>query len=111
MRSLSTRGAKARIVERSSSGVSHFLNNRYPELNGCPKSASSAKVVESKLTKHHKNESIQGRDRHRFLTWNWRRHCQRLASDGLAAVVNYAGRAADAENIVQEIRAAGGLWP
>ena len=38
-----------------------------------PNVASSWKVVESKLTNHHENESIQGRDRHRFLTWNWRR--------------------------------------
>ena len=33
---------------------------------------------------------------------------KRLASDGLAVIVNYAGHAADAENVVQEIRAAGG---
>ena len=32
---------------------------------------------------------------------------KRLASDGLAVIVNYAGHAADAENVVQEIRAAG----
>jgi 3-oxoacyl-[acyl-carrier protein] reductase len=31
-----------------------------------------------------------------------------LASDGLAVIVNYAGHAADAETVVQEIRAAGG---
>ena len=28
---------------------------------------------------------------------------KRLASDGLAVIVNYAGHAADAENVVQEI--------
>ena len=33
---------------------------------------------------------------------------KRLASDGLAVVINYAGRAADAEKVVQEIEAAGG---
>ena len=33
---------------------------------------------------------------------------KRLASDGLAVIVNYAGHAADAETVVQEIRAAGG---
>jgi len=33
---------------------------------------------------------------------------KRLASDGLAVVVNYAGRVADAEQVVQEIQAAGG---
>ena len=33
---------------------------------------------------------------------------KRLASDGLAVIVNYAGLAADAENVVQEISAAGG---
>ena len=33
---------------------------------------------------------------------------KRLASDGLAVVVNYAGRVADAEKVVQEIQAAGG---
>ena len=33
---------------------------------------------------------------------------KRLASDGLAVIVNYAGHAADAENVVQEIRAADG---
>jgi 3-oxoacyl-[acyl-carrier protein] reductase len=33
---------------------------------------------------------------------------KRLATDGFSVVVNYAGRAADAEKIVQEIRAAGG---
>ena len=33
---------------------------------------------------------------------------KRLASDGLAVIVNYAGHAADAENVVQEIRAASG---
>ncbi len=48
-------GAKARTIESSSSGVIHFLNNQ-SELNGYSKSASSAKVVESKLTNHHKNE-------------------------------------------------------
>ena len=32
----------------------------------------------------------------------------RLAADGLAVVVNYAGRAADADKVVQEIQAAGG---
>ncbi|HEY5893923.1 MAG TPA: SDR family oxidoreductase [Chthoniobacterales bacterium] len=33
---------------------------------------------------------------------------KRLASDGIAVVVNYAGRAADAEKVVQEIKTAGG---
>lgn len=33
---------------------------------------------------------------------------RRLAADGFAVVVNYAGRAADAETVVGEIRAAGG---
>ena len=33
---------------------------------------------------------------------------KRLASDGLAVIVNYAGRAADAEKVVQEILATGG---
>jgi 3-oxoacyl-[acyl-carrier protein] reductase len=33
---------------------------------------------------------------------------QRLAADGIHVVVNYAGRAADAEKVVQEITAAGG---
>lgn len=33
---------------------------------------------------------------------------RRLAADGLAVVVNYAGRAADADKVVQEIQAAGG---
>jgi 3-oxoacyl-[acyl-carrier protein] reductase len=33
---------------------------------------------------------------------------KRLALDGFSVVVNYAGRAADAENVVQEIRTAGG---
>jgi 3-oxoacyl-[acyl-carrier protein] reductase len=33
---------------------------------------------------------------------------KRLAADGLAVVVNYAGRAADADQVVQEIQAAGG---
>ena len=33
---------------------------------------------------------------------------RRLAADGLAIVVNYAGRVADAEKVVQEIEAAGG---
>ncbi|AHF93659.1 3-ketoacyl-ACP reductase [Opitutaceae bacterium TAV5] len=33
---------------------------------------------------------------------------RRLAADGLAVIVNYAGRAADAEKIVEAIRAAGG---
>ena len=32
----------------------------------------------------------------------------RLASDGFSVIVNYAGRAADAENVVQEIQTAGG---
>src|SRR5258708_38778437 len=33
---------------------------------------------------------------------------RRLAAEGLTVVVNYAGRAADAEKVVQEIQAAGG---
>src|ERR1700679_4223096 len=33
---------------------------------------------------------------------------KRLAADGFAVVVNYAGRAADANAVVQEIQAAGG---
>jgi 3-oxoacyl-[acyl-carrier protein] reductase len=33
---------------------------------------------------------------------------KRLATDGFAVVVNYAGRAADADNVVREILAAGG---
>lgn len=33
---------------------------------------------------------------------------KRLAADGLAVIVNYAGRAADAEQVVQEIRDSGG---
>jgi 3-oxoacyl-[acyl-carrier protein] reductase len=33
---------------------------------------------------------------------------KRLASDGLAVIVKYAGHAADAKNVVQEIRGAGG---
>jgi 3-oxoacyl-[acyl-carrier protein] reductase len=33
---------------------------------------------------------------------------RRLAADGLAVVVNYAGRASDAEKVVQEIQTAGG---
>jgi 3-oxoacyl-[acyl-carrier protein] reductase len=33
---------------------------------------------------------------------------RRLASDGFTIVVNYAGRAADADNVAQEIEAAGG---
>ncbi len=33
---------------------------------------------------------------------------RRLAADGLAVVVNYAGRVADADKVVQEIQAAGG---
>ena len=33
---------------------------------------------------------------------------KRLASDGMLVVVNYAGRAADADKVVQEIEAAGG---
>lgn len=33
---------------------------------------------------------------------------RRLAADGLSVVVNYAGRVADAEKVVQEIEAAGG---
>jgi len=33
---------------------------------------------------------------------------KRLAADGLAVVVNYAGRAAEADRVVEEIRAAGG---
>ncbi len=33
---------------------------------------------------------------------------KRLAFDGFAVIVNYAGHAADAENVVKEIRAAGG---
>src|SRR6266446_6597077 len=33
---------------------------------------------------------------------------KRLAADGFAVVINYAGRAADANAVVQEIQAAGG---
>ncbi len=33
---------------------------------------------------------------------------KRLAADGFAVIVNYAGRAADADKVVQEIQAAGG---
>src|SRR6478609_3366684 len=33
---------------------------------------------------------------------------KRLAADGFAVIVNYAGRAADAEQVVQEIRDSGG---
>ena len=33
---------------------------------------------------------------------------RRLAADGLAVIVNYAGRVADADKVVQEIQAAGG---
>src|SRR5262245_17191056 len=33
---------------------------------------------------------------------------KRLAADGFAVVVNYAGRAADAEKVVKEIETAGG---
>jgi len=33
---------------------------------------------------------------------------KRLASDGLAVVINYAGRSADAEKVVEEINAGGG---
>ena len=33
---------------------------------------------------------------------------RRLASDGFTIVVNYAGRASDADNVAEEIEAAGG---
>lgn len=33
---------------------------------------------------------------------------KRLAADGMAVIVNYAGRSADANNVVEEIQAAGG---
>jgi 3-oxoacyl-[acyl-carrier protein] reductase len=33
---------------------------------------------------------------------------KRLAADGIAVIVNYAGRSADANNVVEEIQAAGG---
>src|SRR5437868_14160075 len=33
---------------------------------------------------------------------------RRLAADGFAVIVNYAGRVADADKVVQEIQAAGG---
>ena len=60
-----------------------------------------------RIEDHHENQHIQVA----IVTGSSRelgRIAKRLASDGLAVIVNYAGRAADAEKVVQEIQAAGG---
>ena len=112
MLSLSTMGAKARTIESSSSGVIHFLTNQ-SELNGYPKSASSPKVVESKLTNHMKtNQSkvaiVTGSSRGIGAAI-----AKRLASDGLAVIVNYTPATPLTPKMSSRKSGprAGGLWP
>jgi hypothetical protein len=52
------------------------------------------------------NDKSINKDRHRYRSFP--RNRPRLAQDGFAVVVNYAGNAAQAEEAVEEIKAAGG---
>ena len=79
---------------------------------GSQESSSSSVAREGRATKRRTQDATrsqpQGGHRHRRLAGIGAAIAERLAADGFTVVVNYAGRAADAEAVAAKIEAAGG---